>query len=121
MRGRWRGVGRSGEEGSFFTTILGGPPFSRRELECGRSASEASGEKKNKTYDSGELFGADCDFGLPLSVRCADMFGVADADTRPWGGGDLGADTDAISTNEARSCGAGDGAIATAVLMMPDP
>jgi hypothetical protein len=32
LRGRWRGVGRSGEEGSFFTTILGGPAFSRREL-----------------------------------------------------------------------------------------
>jgi hypothetical protein len=32
LRGLCRGVGRSGEEGSFFTIILGGPPFSRREL-----------------------------------------------------------------------------------------
>jgi hypothetical protein len=40
-------------------------------------------QQRNKTHDNGELLGADCNLGLPLSVRCADMFGVAEAETRP--------------------------------------
>lgn len=60
LRGRWRDVGRSGEEGgSFFTIIFGGAPF--RDV-------------------FGELFATDVVFGLPLPVRCAETFGVAEAD-----------------------------------------
>jgi hypothetical protein len=49
------------------------------------------------THDSGELFCAVVALGLPLPVRCADIFGVAEAETRP-AGGDLGAEEGAMST-----------------------
>ncbi len=50
-------------------------------------------------------------------MRCADRFGVAEADVRRTGG-ELEAAEAAISTYDALSWGAGDGAIAMAVLMM---
>lgn len=110
-------MGRSGEDGSFFTTIFGGAPFSRRELKRRELENKVHSKAEDNTYESGELFCADWALGLPLPVRCADVFGVAEAEARP--GGDLGAvDTGAISTKDDRSCGAGDGAIAMAVLMM---
>lgn len=66
LRGLWREVGRSGEEGgSFFTIILGGTPV-------------------RDTF--GEPFAAGVDFGLPLPVLCAERFGVAEADVRCAGG-----------------------------------
>lgn len=69
------------------------------------------------TYESGELFCGSVDLGLPLPVRCAGTIGVAEAEARP--AGDFGAAEGAISTYDDRSCGAGDGAIAMAVLMIP--
>jgi hypothetical protein len=52
---------------------------------------------KISTYVVGEDFEAEEALGLPLPVRCADMFGVAEADTRPTGG-ELVAVEGAIST-----------------------
>jgi hypothetical protein len=60
---------------------------------------------------------ADADFGLPLPVRCADIFGVAEADAR-CAGGECEDAEGAMSTYDGLSWGAGDGAIAMAVLMM---
>lgn len=96
FRGLCREVGKSGEEGSFFTIIFGGTPFRDK---------------------FGEPFEADADFGLPLPVRCADRFGVAEAGMR-CAGGDVEDAEGAISTYDGLSWGAGDGAIAMAVLMM---
>lgn len=36
LRGRWRGVGASGDVGSFLTIIFGGTPGSRRDLKSGK-------------------------------------------------------------------------------------
>jgi hypothetical protein len=49
------------------------------------------------TYKFGEPFEADADFGLPLPVRCAERFGVAEADVR-WAGGEDEDAEGAIST-----------------------
>lgn len=99
FRGRCRDVGRPGDVGSFLTIILGGTPFRRA---------------------VGELFDAAGPLGLPLPDLCACRFGVAEADTRVSRGEELDADgaEGAMSTYELRSWGAGDGAIAMAVLMM---
>jgi hypothetical protein len=97
FRGLCREVGKSGEDGgSFFTIIFGGAPFRDK---------------------FGELFAANADFGLPLPVRCADRFGVAEADVR-CAGGEVEAAEGAISIYDGLSWGAGDGAIAMAALMM---
>jgi hypothetical protein len=50
-------------------------------------------------------------------VRCADIFGVAEAETR-CAGGEFEDAEGAMSTYDGLSWGAGDGAIAMAVLMM---
>lgn len=65
----------------------------------------------------GELFPVGVVLGLPLPVRCADRFGVAEAEVRCAGGEFEGAEG-AISTYDDLSCGAGDGAIAMAVLIL---
>lgn len=97
MRGLCREVGGSGEEGgSFFTIIFGGTPFR---------------DEFGEPFDLGVLF------GLPLPVRCADTFGVADADVRCAGGDFEGAEG-TISTYDDRSWGAGEGAMVMAVLMV---
>jgi len=97
FRGLCREVGKSGDEGgSFFTIIFGGAPFRDK---------------------FGEPFDAEADFGLPLPIRCADKFGVAEATVR-CAGGEFEAVEGAISTYDGLSWGAGDGAIAMAVLMM---
>lgn len=40
----------------------------------------------NWTYRLGDPFEAEGAFGLPLPVLCADVLGVAEAETRPDGG-----------------------------------
>jgi hypothetical protein len=84
FRGLCREVGKSGEEGgSFFTIIFGGTPFRDK---------------------FGDPFAAGVDFGLPLPLRCAVWFwfGVADADVRCAVGGGEDAEG-AISTYDCLS------------------
>jgi hypothetical protein len=55
--------------------------------------------KLDPTYRLGEPLDAEDAFGLTLPVLCADMFGVAEAETRP----DDGEFDEAISTYDDRS------------------
>lgn len=112
-------VGGSGEPGSFFTTILGGTPALR----------EALGGDDFAFEDAAPL-------GLPFPERCADALGVPDDAAAGGGGGgsavrcadgeerDDDDDDDVVvvcfksAPYEGRSWGAGEGAIAMAVLMV---
>jgi hypothetical protein len=69
------------------------------------------------TYAFGELSVAVVVVGLPLPGLCADRFGVAEADVR-CAGGEVEDGEGAMSIKDDLSRGAGDGAIAIAVLML---
>ena len=56
--------------------------------------------------------------GLRLSMRCAATFGVTEADETLGAGGELGVAEGAKSAYDERSCGAGEGAMAIAALML---